>query len=259
MLSRYLTESPRYLAGHGELDKADAIVDKMEVQAGLEPVAHKAADEVLKRKKVNLIDLWSRKYLRSTVVLWVIWFGINFGYYGFVLWTPTLLIDKGFAMVRSFGFTLLMSLAQLPGYYSSAYLVERIGRKKVLTIYFLGTAIAAWLFGHAASESQVLIYGSLLYFFSLGAWGCVYAYTPEVYPTEVRGTGTGWAAAFGRLGAFSAPFVVPVLYQSLGTERGFTAVFILLMSVFGIVSLVVALLGKETMGKTLEEINQEAE
>ena len=91
-------------------------------------------------------------------------------------------------------------------------LIEKVGRKKVLAIYFAGTALAAWLFGHAGSVEQILIYGSMLYFFSLGAWGCVYAYTPEVYPTFFRATGSGWAAAFGRIGAFSAPFIVPVIY-----------------------------------------------
>lgn len=256
VLYRYIPESPRYLAQKGFIDEADAILDEMEIEAGLEPVVHKTADEVMTRKKVSLTDLWNRQFRISTIVLWVIWFGINFGYYGFVLWTPSLLIDKGFDLVKSFGFTLIMCLAQLPGYYSSAYLVEKIGRKKVLSIYFFGTAVAAWLFGHAGSEMTIIIYGCLLYFFALGAWGCVYAYTPEVYPTEVRGSGVGWAAAFGRLGAFSAPFVVPVVYRAFGAEKGFTYVFILLMAVFFLVSVVVTLIGKETMGKTLEEINQ---
>ena len=194
--------------------------------------------------------------LRSTVVLWVIWFGINFGYYGFVLWTPSLLLGRGFDLVRSFEFTLIMTLAQLPGYFSAAWLVERVGRKGVLSVYFAGTALAAWLFGHAATTTAVLVYGSLLYFFSLGAWGCVYAYTPEVYPTAARASGSGWASAFGRLGAFSAPFIVPVLYGAYGEQSGFTYVFIMLTGVFALVSLVVAVLGKETMGKSLEEISE---
>jgi MFS transporter, putative metabolite:H+ symporter len=164
-------------------------------------------------------------------------------------------MGKGFALVKSFEFTLIMSLAQLPGYYSAAYLVEKVGRKAVLSLYFAGTAFAAWMFGHAANVNEVLVFGCLLYFFSLGAWGCVYAYTPEVYPTSARGSGTGWASAFGRLGAFIAPFVVPVIYQFYGISAGYTYVFIMLTAVFAVVSLVVALMGKETMGKSLEEIS----
>ncbi len=251
-------ESPRYLESKGKIDEANEIVALMEKEAGvtMQDFEGNGSTSPITKTKVSFLDLWSKKYLRSTVVLWVIWFGVNFGYYGFVLWTPSLLVGKGFDLVRSFEFTLIMCLAQLPGYYSAAWLVERIGRKKVLSIYFLGTAISAWLFGHGNSESAILIYGSLLYFFSLGAWGCVYAYTPEVYPTAARGSGTGWAAAFGRLGAFTAPFIVPVIYNMYGTDAGYTYVFVMLTAIFATVALVVFLLGKETMGRSLEEISE---
>lgn len=251
-------ESPRYLEASGKYEEANLIVKEMEFEAGISFEENAEAVSAGKGKKphVSFLDLWSKKYIRSTIVLWVIWFGVNFGYYGFVLWTPTLLVGKGFGLVKSFEFTLIMCIAQLPGYYSAAWLVERIGRKKVLSAYFLGTAISAWLFGHGDSVNAILIYGSLLYFFSLGAWGCVYAYTPEVYPTVARGSGTGWAAAFGRLGAFTAPFIVPVIYNFYGTEAGYTYVFVMLTAVFAAVAVVVFILGKETMGRSLEEISE---
>lgn len=254
-------ESPRYLESVGRNEEADAILKRMEAQAGIKAPAYVASTKPLgqDRSKVSFLELWSSKYLRTTAVLWVIWFGINFGYYGFVLWTPTLLMGKGFALVKSFEFTLIMSLAQLPGYFSAAYLVEKIGRKKVLAVYFAGTALAAWLFGHAGSTTQVLLFGCLLYFFSLGTWGCVYAYTPEMYPTIARASGCGAAAAFGRIGAFTAPFVVPVIYNAYGTEAGYGYVFAMLTVIFAMVAIVVALFGVETMGKQLEEISENRE
>ena len=100
---------------------------------------------------------------------------------------------------------------------------------------------------------MVLATGCLLYFFALGAWGCVYSYTPEVYPTEVRGSGAGWAAAFGRIGAFIAPFVVPVVYGMFGEGTGFAAVFTVLCTAFALVAIVVAVFGRETKGKPLVE------
>ena len=258
-LRKTVPESPRYLEKSGKEEEANRLVAIMEEQAGYEPYQKKASkghQNTETKGKMSLAELWSKKYIRSTVVLWTIWIGTNFGYYGFVLWTPSLLVSQGFDLVKSFEFTLIMSLAQLPGYFSAAYLVERIGRKWVLTIYFAGTAMSAWLFGHAASTELVLLYGCLLYFFSLGAWGCVYAYTPEVYPTVARASGTGWASAFGRIGAFAAPLVVPVLYSAYGEKAGYGYVFILLTGVFAAVAIVVALLGKETMGKSLEEISE---
>ena len=257
-LRKAIPESPRYLESVGRMKEADELVRTMEKQAGITDGLSdqkNVKDHVNNKIRITFLDLWSKKYIRTTIVLWIIWFGVNFGYYGFVLWTPTLLMGKGFALVKSFEFTLIMCLAQLPGYFSAAYLVEKVGRKPVLSVYFAGTAAAAWLFGHAGSTTEVLLYGSLLYFFSLGAWGCVYAYTPEVYPTFARATGSGWAAAFGRLGAFTAPFIVPVIYISYGTEVGYTYVFITLTAVFALVALVVLLFGKETMGRSYEEIS----
>lgn len=253
-----IPESPRFLEKQGRLEEADAIVRKFEEQKGI-TYKHDAAaiQAVPPAKKINFFDLWGPKYLRSTIVLWIIWFGINFGYYGFVLWTPSLLVAKGFPLVRGFEFTLIMCLAQLPGYFSAAYLVEKVGRKVVLSVYFAGTALAAYLFGQGATEGQILLYGCLLYFFALGAWGCVYAYSPEVYPTVARASGQGWAAAFGRLGAFTAPMVVPVVYNAYGQEAGFGLVFGMMAAVFVVVAIVVALLGKETMGKSLEEVTGE--
>jgi putative MFS transporter len=266
-LRKGIPESPRYLEQNGRFDEADQIVSKMEIQAGLktgsdsantqkkETPAVPAERKGAVKTKAGLAELWSGVYLRRTVVLWILWLGINFGYYGFVLWIPTLLVGKGFSLVKGFEFTLIMCIAQLPGYYSSAYLIEKIGRKAVLAIYLAGTAISAYLFGHGESVNSILVSGCLLYFFSLGAWGAVYAYTPEVYPTRVRGSGTGWAAAVGRIGAIAAPYIIGVIYQAQGKEAGFTNVFIILTVVFSIVAATVAIAGIETKGRTLEEIN----
>lgn len=256
-LRRNIPESPRYLEQKGRFEEANEIVSKMEQQAGVSYKKATAVNEPKEKKSssISIFDLWSPAYARRTFVLWILWLGINFGYYGFVLWTPTLLVGKGFSLVKGFEFTLIMSIAQLPGYYSAAYLIEKIGRKFVLVVYLAGTALSAYLYGQAASVTTVLIFGCLLYFFSLGAWGAVYAYTPEVYPTRVRGSGAGWAAAVGRIGAIAAPYIVGLVYQTKGKQGGFTYVFLMLTVVFALVAIVVALAGVETKGQTLDEIN----
>ncbi len=148
-----------------------------------------------------------------------------------------------------------MTFAQLPGYFSAAWLIEKIGRKAVLTIYLMGTAVAAYFFGQSNSVSQIMTWGCLLYFFNLGAWGAVYAYTPENYPTRFRGTGAGWAAAVGRLGAIAAPYVVGAIYQASGKAQGYISVFVI---VFIVKAVVAWIFGVETLGKPLEEGSAEA-
>jgi putative MFS transporter len=248
-------ESPRYLEMRGKHDEADKLVRVFEREAGVEYDSGNDAAPVAPAKALGLIKsfrlLWSKRHIRATIVLWVVWFAMNLGYYGFVLWTPSLLMMQGFTMVKSFEFTLIMCVAQLPGYFVAGFLVEKIGRKPVLTIFLAGTALAAWFFGQSGSVEQILAFGCLLYFFALGAWGCVYSYSPELYSTDIRGAGTGWAAAFGRIGAFLAPFIVPALYTAFGEEIGFTYVFIFLMLVFLAAAVVVGIFGRETKGNPL--------
>ncbi len=250
-------ESPRFLELNGKRDEAERIVSDLERAAGVEPEPDDSPVERPARRPwySEFRMLWSKANIRSTVVLWVIWFGINFGYYGFVLWTPSLLIDQGFTITKSLGFVLIMCLAQLPGYLCAAILVERWGRKPTMILFFTGTAAVSWLFGNSGSEMAILMTGCLLYFFALGAWGCVYSYTPEVYPTDVRGSGAGWASAFGRVGAVIAPMVVPILYTSYGAEAGFTMVFTVLSISFIVVAIVVAAIGKETKGMSLKDVS----
>ncbi|WPC42997.1 MFS transporter [Clostridium sp. JS66] len=255
-LRKGIPESPRYLEQKGYFEEANEIVSKMEQQAGINSNRSTVSNKVKRKKNITLSELWSKDYIRRTFVLWTLWLGINFGYYGFVLWTPTLLMGKGFSLVKGFQFTLIMSIAQLPGYYSAAYLIESIGRKAVLVAYLSGTAVSAYLFSQAASVNNVIVYGCLLYFFSLGAWGAVYAYTPEVYPTRVRGRGVGSAAAVGRIGAIAAPYIVGLVYQSKGKQAGFVYVFTMITIVFAVVAVLIAFAAVETKGRSLHEINE---
>ncbi len=253
-LRKAIPESPRYLELAGRRAEAEEIVKQMERSAGIESPQEGSGPSASQKGSTTLSQLLSGKFLRRTLCLWILWLGINFGYYGFVIWIPTLMVGKGFILIKSFQYSLIMSLAQLPGYFTAAYLIEVIGRKPVLVIYLLGTALAAYFFGQSASVTQILVWGCFLYFFSLGAWGAVYAYTPEMYPTEARGSGAGWAAAVGRIGAIAAPYVVGVIYQSYGKITGYTTVFALLTGVFVLVAVAVLLLGVETKGKTLDEL-----
>lgn len=120
-------------------------------------------------------------------------------------------MDQGFTLVRSFSFTLIITLAQLPGYAAAAWLIEVWGRRITLSVFLAGSALAAVSFGIATTSWAIILAGCLLSFFNLGAWGALYAIGPELYPTSVRGRGTGAAAGFGRIGSILAPLIVPPL------------------------------------------------
>ncbi|MEH7379055.1 MFS transporter [Bacillus sp. JJ1533] len=191
----------------------------------------------------NIRDVWSKKYTRSTFVLWVVWFTVVFSYYGMFLWLPSVMVMKGFSMIQSFEYVLIMTLAQLPGYFTAAWLIERVGRKFVLVTYLLGTAGAALVFGQAETTAVLIVSGIFLSFFNLGAWGALYAYTPEQYPAVIRGTGAGMAAAIGRVGGILGPLLVGTLV-SAGQSISFIFTLFCISIVIGVI--VLAFFGKET-------------
>ncbi|MEC5319824.1 MFS transporter [Brenneria populi subsp. brevivirga] len=191
----------------------------------------------------KIAALWAVEYRRRSLMLWIVWFCVVFSYYGMFLWLPSVMMMKGFDLVKSFGYVLAMTVAQLPGYFSVAWLIERVGRRRVLAVYLLGTLVSAYFFGNADSGAQLLFYGSLLSFFNLGAWGALYAYTPEQYATRIRTTGAGVAAAIGRVGGILGPLMVGYLV-SAGVSIG--GIFSLFSVAILLAVLAIVILGKET-------------
>lgn len=194
-------------------------------------------------------SIWMKPYGRRTLMLWIVWFTVVFSYYGMFLWLPSVMVLKGFDMIKSFGYVLLMTLAQLPGYFTAAWLIERAGRKFVLATYLLGTAASAFFFGNADHLAWLLTSGALLSFFNLGAWGALYAYSPEQYPTEVRATGSGMAAAVGRIGGIFGPLLVGWL---LTAGYDFGVIFTIFCGAIVIGVIAVLALGTETKQLELE-------
>ena len=221
IVRRNLPESPRWLESKGRYSEADGIVSAIERQTTRLPEAappERPANKVesTTTAQFGFFELWTPQYRQRTIMLWILWFGLVFGYYGIFIWLPTLLVKAGYSLVNSFLYVLIITCAQIPGYFSAAILVERLGRKPVISIYLILSAVTAFIFGRATSTTEILFWASLMSFFNLGAWGAVYTYTPELYPTHIRATGAGSATAFGRLGGVIAPLLVGMLLPAIG-------------------------------------------
>ena len=236
-----LPESARWLERQGRVAEAEDVVRAFEAEAPAQTVGAAPAPEARAATAAGeapaaattsdrLRALWGREFRVRTACLWLVWFCVNFSYYGAFIWIPTILVTQGFDLVRSFGFTLIITLAQLPGYAAAAWLVEVWGRRATLSIFLAGSAVAAILFGTASGEPAIIATGMALSFFNLGAWGALYAVTPEMYPTSLRATGSGWAAGAGRIASIVAPLTVPPML-ALG---GAPALFVLFAVFFAV-------------------------
>ena len=250
-LWKNVPESAMYLMKKGRLEEAHALVTKIEIELGVEPGPKPTMAELDKATKAtfSVAQLFSPIYLKRTICLWILWFCIVFSYYGIFLWLPTLLVKAGYNMVQSFEFVLWMTVAQIPGYFAAAALVDRLGRKPTMAIFLLGCAFTAFMFGNANSTSEIYLWGCLMSFFNLGAWGILYTYSPELYPTEARSTGVGWSAAFGRIGGILAPMVVAGLMT--GPEK-VSIVFMMFTAVLVVAAIDMVVLGDETKQKALQ-------
>ena len=223
-----LPESARWLERRGRHQEADEIVATFEAASTRPPVHRRPAPSVSPAPqattppKASVRALWQPDLRVRTSALWLGWFCVNFAYYGAFIWIPTLLVAQGFDLVRSFEYTLWITLAQLPGYAVAAWLIEVWGRRATLSVFLIGSAVAALLFGTASTEAMILLTGMALSFFNLGAWGALYAVTPEMYPTSLRATGAGWAAGAGRIASIVAPLSVPLLLGIGGAPVLFT-------------------------------------
>jgi putative MFS transporter len=241
-----LPESVRFLELRGRVAEAETAVRRFEQAAGVAPVPSPPPQ---RRTAPGPGALWARGTRGHTAALWAVWFCINFAYYGAFIWLPSLLFASGFSLVKSFGFTLVITLAQLPGYAVAAYLIERWGRRPTLAVFLVGSAVGAGLFSAAAGDTAVLVTGMVLSFFNLGAWGALYAVTPEVYPTALRATGAGAAAGFGRIASILAPLCVPPLLDLGGSGLVFGT-----FAAFFVVAAAAALGLPERRGQSLEGI-----
>jgi putative MFS transporter len=256
VIRRYVPESPRWLAAHGYLERAEQVMLGIETKVKdrlggepLPPAVPQTADVSSARATVS--TLFSGIYAKRTIMLWGLWFFALLGFYGLTTWLGALLQARGFAVTKSVFYTIMISLAGIPGFLFSAWLVESWGRKGTLVLNLLGGAIACYFYGLAADQTQLIVAGLFMQFLLFGMWSALYAYTPELYPTAIRATGTGFASAVGRIGSLIGPYVIGVILPAAGQG----GVFALGTGAFVIAALAVLTLGEETRGRTLESIS----
>lgn len=253
VIRMHLPESVRYLLKKGKIEETRKIVSSLEERCHMEPRPLEVTEkDVAEETKGSFTSLWTSRFIKRTVMLWLVWFGIVFSYYGVFMWLPSLVFKQGFTVVKTFEYVLVMTLSQLPGYAAAAWLVDRLGRRYTLSLFLLGSGIASYFFGHAETVTALLCWGATMSFFNLGAWGVIYTYTPELYPTEIRGLGCGWATGFGRIGGMVAPLLVGALLTD-AWDMGH--IFYIFAGVFVLISFIVLTLGRETKRKELESLS----
>ncbi len=203
-IRRHIPESPRFLLIQGEKERAIQVLKQVAQENG-RPLPEFDLHQPAPTPQPQVSDLWQAGMKKTTLLLWAIWFFISLGYYGVFTWLPNFFRANGMELLPVYQNTFILALAQLPGYFSAAFLVERWGRRRTLGFYMLASGLFTYLFAAANSLNVLMTMGVGMSFFALGAWGALYAYTPEAYPTSLRGTGMGAASGMTRIAGAIAP------------------------------------------------------
>ena len=196
---RSLPESPRFLVSAGRPNEARSAIRIAGGVAGdsnLVPTFESFTQPVDSvSRSEGWLAIWRGVFAKRTAMLWVLWFGMVFSYYGIFSWLPTILADK-FGVKLGLEFNVIITLAQIPGYFVAAWLVEWLGRKYTLALFLIGAAFGSFFFRNATTLDQLTIFGCVISFFALGAWGVIYTYTPELYPHADTRLGRRYGCGF---------------------------------------------------------------
>jgi putative MFS transporter len=188
---------------------------------------------------------WARRTLVNLVYWVVSWLAAG----AFAL-LYVLLASEGFSLQTTLTFGIISTLASVPGYWVSAYLIERIGRKPTLFSYALLAAVAYWAVVRTVDLAGLIVILLVINFCTIGSVGAAYTYLAEQYPTGIRATATAWVNVVGRLALASGAVVVGALTDLIGSQGAFTVSAVL----YGLAGSIVMLFGIETRGRSLEEI-----
>ncbi len=205
-------------------------------------------------KRASWRDIVGPDYLRRSIVVWIIWFATFFITYGLGTWLPTLYRTVfNLPLETALRYATIGSLMQLAGGITAGFVIDRLGRRRLFMIAFLGAATALvglWFVGLDSVTRFVICSGTAYYFAGLAVLG-VYLYTPEIYPTRARAFATALGTAWLRLASMLGPLVIGFFVAG-----GIANVFLIFASGALVAGVAVTLFAIETANRPLEEISQ---
>ena len=243
VVRRTLPESPYFLAREGRSREAAEVLTEITGRE-VEPGELSAPEE----PHTSVRELWAERLRSRTVTTALVWIALNISYYGLFLWLPFVLQTEKSFSINVYLLLTLSALSQFPGYGAAIWLVERIGRKPTLAAFLVLGGVSAYAFAVADSSAVYVTALFFVGFFNLGAWGAVYPYTSETFPTRLRSSAFGLMEGVGKAAAIAGPYIFGNLYDATGTSTWSLTVVAIVMALGGVVA---AVFGRETRGRAL--------
>ena len=237
-----LPESPYWLARRGRTEEAAGVLDRI---TGRRVDAEALAAEP--QPRASVLELVSGKLRRTSTLIALVWIALNISYYGLFLWLPFVLQAEERFTIDVYLLLALSAVSQFPGYAAAIWLVERVGRKPTLAAFLALGGVSAYAFAVSDSAPQYVAALFFVGFFNLGAWGAVYPYSSELFPTRLRASAFGMVEGVGKGAAIGGPYLFGALIDWTG-DTVWSLTFVALVMVAGAL---VMLFGPETRGRAL--------
>jgi putative MFS transporter len=241
-----LPESPRYLATHGRGEQALNVLERLGIARPKEPLATDAASNT-KSDPFALVFRMFPKRVVAGMICFTAFFGIAIG---LGAWLPNIMNAKGFTITKSLQYTLVMNFAVPTASIFMMYALDKFGRKITSVFAFIGAGLMAIVFGSAGTPTELMVAGFIMVFFVQVAGNSMQIFASEVFPTNARASGFGWASGVGRL---ATAFILPTILW-IQNGWGLTTVFACLATLLFIAAVSVTQLGPEARQKGLDEL-----
>src|SRR5579863_1944046 len=241
-----LPESPRYLATHGRGQEAIDVLGRLGIAGPTQPLSTDAASNTKSDPFAVVFSQFPTRVIAG-MICFTAFFGVAIG---LGAWLPNIMASKGFSITHSLTYTLGMNFAVPCASIFMMYALDKFGRKITSVCTFIGAGIMALVFAQARTDMQLLAAGFVMVFFVQVAGNSMQIFASEVFPTNARASGFGWAAGVGRL---ATAFIMPTI---LWVQSGFglTTVFVSLAILLFIAAVSVTQMGPEARQKSLDEI-----
>ncbi len=260
-------ETPHWYANSGNLEMACKRLTQIE--QATRHTTHEYDPSLLvvppKPAKVGPSVLFSSKYIVGTASIWTAYFVGQFCVYGMNTWLPTWFTGIGYSASDAVTLQTLNNVGAILSNISVGFVSDAWGRKKTLGFSWLFCIVAIIICSiFVAPGNFVLCVGLMLLFgFALNfAITAVQPMMPEAYPTSVRNTGVSWCQAFARFGGAASGIVLGGLAGMTmfmnaqgGTNWSMLVLVLIIPFVLGFICCV--WFGKETVGKTMDQLAEE--
>jgi MFS family permease len=199
--------------------------------------------------KANFLEIFSPSILRTTILTCLLSVGAQGGYYAITTWLPTFLrTERKLTVLGTGGYLAVIILGSLIGYWVSAWLNDRIGRRANFILYACCSIATVLLYTQLPVDNTMMLFlGFPLGFFASGIFSGMGPFLTELFPTRMRGSGQGFAYNFGRGIAAMNPLFVGMLSAKLPLGQ---SIGVFALGAYGLL-IIAALLLPETKGRVL--------